>query len=120
MDTETGEFVFKWPADREAELSRLRGVLGPDASVDDVGWVMGEEYLTHSHLYIGRSFQLDDRTFERRALDVFELDGIELDSVPIRRDVYAKSDTSQERLPPCSPEALFGRLSERDGELAFE
>jgi len=117
IDTDSGQFVFKWPlGDNQAQLARLRSVLGPDAGVKDMGAVMGSIELTDDRLYLGRSRRLENNYFERFAIDVFELDGIKLDSGPIRRDPYPPRSEA----PPCSPEALFGRLGERDGQLVFE
>ena len=117
IDTQTGEFVFKWPlGDEEAQLPRLRGVLGPDAGVEDVGASVGSIQLTNRRLHVGRSYRLDNGFFELREVDVFDLEGIGLDSEPIRRDPYPPPSET----PPCSPEALFGRIGERDGRLVFE
>jgi len=117
IDTETGEAVFAWPlSENEAQLARLQGVLGPDAGVEDMGAVMGLIELTDDRLYLGRSHRVENSYFERFAIDVFDLDGIELDSGPIRRDPYPPRSEA----PPCSPEALRGRLDERGGRLVFE
>ncbi len=117
VDTVKGEVRFRWPANKEAQLERLRGVLGPDAGVEDVGrGNAGSRHLTGKYLYMGRSRRLENGSLETFAVDVFELEGIELDSEPIRRNLYPpRSET-----PPCSPEALAGRIGEHDGQLVFE
>lgn len=117
IDTETGDLVLKWPiVNKQTQLERMRGVLGPEAGLEDIGWAWGGIELTEEHLYLGREIQSEKNGDVRYARDVFDLDGIRLDSAPIRRDPYPPPSQT----PPCSPEALFGRLSERDGQLVFE
>jgi len=118
VDTRIGEIRFRWPTDKKAQLARLRGVLGPDAGVEDVGWGggAGTRLLTSKRLYMGRDRRLESGYYETFAVDVFELEGIEPDSAPVRRYAYP----SPLETPPCSPEALFGKIGERDGRLVFE
>lgn len=113
IDTATGETRFAMPTvDKEAQLARLRGVLGTDAGVEMVGTVTLEEFIG-GELYIGRRFTLERNGFEGRAVDVYDLDGIEIDSAPTKRISYPANT------PPCSPQAVHQRLRGRDGRLVF-
>ncbi len=115
LDTATGESVLEMPVvNKEAQLARLASVLAPDAGVEDIGWATGTMGLSNDHLYIGRDFSLERDGFEGRAVDVYDLNGIRVDSPPARR-IHYSSDA-----PPCSPDTPFQRLAERDGQLVFE
>ena len=88
LDTSTGETVFTFPIARpyeEQQLARLSTVLKPGATVRDLGGV-GSSYILDRQLLMYRRVSRRGGTRATEYFfDVFDMDGIQLDSKPVFR-----------------------------------
>ena len=111
IDTASGETVFRMPTvDREAQMTRLRDVLGPDAGLEVVGSNSGSR-LVGEHLILYREVDSPEGP-AHFAFDVFDLRGIELESGPSRR--------IQDLPGECAiGDSVVQGLQEHDGRLTF-
>lgn len=138
LNAETGETVFDFPmaGDKQSRLARESSVLGPGASVDDLGRIgyvrfvenkllILQQYGSRSPCTATRGGEWDregylDCVERRRALglyrtvaDIYDMGNIKMDSKP---DFRIETD----RRGGCFKHSpLFGGLEERDGELVF-
>ena len=100
IDTDDGEVVFRFPTrDKTAQLSRLRHILGPDATEADVG--NGEwPFFRGEQLLLPREFEGAEGGKARRVYDVFDLAEMSINAGPdVRvadnREVCAPSERGQ-------------------------
>ena len=134
LDTASGETVFEYPkVDKRAELARLGSVLGPAATVSDVGGVTNEYFRDNRLVFFrqvgiastrtcsgkrGEAYDdcisdLRKRGVYNSMVDVFEMDGIQMDSQPdFRREV------GRDNLCASGDYALRG-LQVHDDRLTF-
>lgn len=113
LDAGTGETRFAMPVvDEQAQLERLASILGANATADQIGSVGGVD-TTGQQLQITRQVDSPDGGVRDYVYDIYDLEGIELDSPPTRR-VSHSADT-----PTCSPQATSGRLRSESGRLVF-
>ena len=134
LDTASGETVFEYPkVDKRAELSRLGSVLEPGATVRDVGGVTNE-YFRDNRLVLFRQVgiaskracggksgkEYDDCIGDLRRrgvyssmVDVFDMDGIRIDSQPDFRVEVGRDNRCG------SGEYALRGLQVHDGRLTF-
>ena len=113
LDANTGQTRFAMPiVDEVAQLERLRGVLGVDATSAQIGSVSQVD-LVGSQLYLARRFKSQGRWSQNRAYDVYNLHDIRIDSPPSERI------SLEAGAPECSSEATSGRLRSESGQLVF-
>lgn len=104
----TGGMNFVQWAWASVSLERLRGVLGPEASVEDVGSLGGMWFEDGNRLVLSRS--IGSYPDLRRVYDVFDMDTVEMDGGPAFR--LQKDDM------PCGLGGLRG-LDVRGGRLVY-
>ena len=113
LDASTGKTRLAMPiVDEQAQLERLGGTLGANATSDQIGSVGGVD-IVGQQLQITRQVDSLDGRVRDYVYDIYDLEGIELDSPPTRR-VSFRADT-----PTCSPRATSGRLRPENGRLVF-
>ena len=118
LDASTGEPVFVLPTmDKQAQLALLGSVLGPDATIEQVGHVdYAEIDSDRNQLMVGRSFKAEGQPPEERdVLDVYDLSAISLDSQPDLR-----VPNNRQILNPCASATYPGQLlALENGRLAY-
>lgn len=135
LDAATGETVFEFPGvDKTAQLARLASVLDEGATVADVGGVTsysfrGNQLLLYRQIGSTRSCSgkaasglegyyrcvadLRRRGLYRTVIDVFDLDGIEMDSQPQFRVGFDERDQC------ATGDFPLRGLQVHDGRLTF-
>lgn len=114
LDAATGETVFRMPRDdADAQLPRLRHILGPEATAEQVGQAQFAT-LVDDELWVNRTLPRgDDGRGPAEVLDVFKLDGIQMDSRPAFR-------VPANYLSECAPgDTAFRGLQAHEGRLTY-
>lgn len=111
IDRANGETAFLLPTtDKDAQLGRLRNLLGPDTGPEAVGSKSGNR-LMGSKLVVFREFG-SPASPTSRGYDLFDLEGIEIDSAPSRRIIDLPGE--------CAPgDSMVQGLQEYEGRLTF-
>ena len=113
LDAATGQTVFRMPRDdADAQLPRLRHILGPKAMAEQVGQAQSAR-LVGDELWVRRILPRGDDGRRSAALDVFKLDGIQMDSGPAFR-------VPANYLSECAPgDTAFRGLQAHEGRLTY-
>ena len=112
IDTDSGEVRFRFPArDKQAQLSRLAHLHGPEATEADIGTVRGAMFRG-DQLWISRAFEGPKGWIDaRRVWDVFELKDIAVDAGPnYRVDDEPSWACASARVGEPGLEVVGGRL----------
>ncbi|MCY4341153.1 MAG: hypothetical protein OXE48_07305 [Gammaproteobacteria bacterium] len=118
LDASTGEPAFALPTvDEQAQLARLQSVLGSGADIEDMGYFNRARIDSGlNQLIIDRRFETDgEPDYDRRALDVYDLDTIAVHAQPDFR-----LPSNRWILNPCASAAYPGQLlALENGRLAY-